>query len=222
VSAKAAFVPETVVLADLKPHARNYRQHPDDQLEHLMESLREHGWYRNIIVARDGTILAGHGIVAAARKMGYTEGPAIRLPLEPNEPRALKVLAGDNGLGHLAEVDDRALSELLKEVKDFDLEGLLGTGYDEAMLANLVYVTRPASEIKDFDAAAEWAGMPAYDAGGEAPEASKIVVHFRTDQDRAEFARLLGLRITAQSDTTWWPPMERNDLASVRFEVGAE
>lgn len=45
----------------LKPHPRNYRGHPDDQLAHIERSIRDNGVYRNVLVARDYTILAGHG-----------------------------------------------------------------------------------------------------------------------------------------------------------------
>lgn len=210
------FVTETVRLAELRPHPRNYRQHPEDQLEHLRESLKEHGWYRNVLLARDGTILAGHGIVLAAQSLGYETAPAVRLDLAPDEPRALKVLAADNELAHLAEIDDRALSELLKEVSQTDPAGLLGTGYDEAMLANLVYVTRPAGEIRDHNEAAEWVGMPEYSAG-EAP--LTLVVKFATEAERQDFAERLDLRLTDQQRSLWWPPRQTDDVASVRFEA---
>lgn len=215
----AAYYPEIVALDDLTDHPRNYREHPDDQLEHLMASLKAHGWYRNVIVARDNTLLAGHGIVKAARKLGLQDAPVIRLDLDPNEPAALKVLAGDNEAGRLAEIDDRALSELLKEVKDFDADGLLGTGYDAAMLANLVYVTRPASEIQDFDEAKEWVGMPEYPA----PEAPlTVLVRFRSEADRAAFARLIGIELSGNRGSFMWPPVqERDDVASIRLEESA-
>lgn len=158
---------EQVPLADLKPHPRNYREHPDDQIEHLAQSIRQNGFYRNIVVARDNTILAGHGVALAAGRLGMLEVPVVRLPIDPDCPAALKVLTGDNEIEHLAEQDDRLLSELLKEIKEVDLDGLLGTGYDEAMLANLVFVTRPAGEIEDFDEAAHWVGMPEYHDGEE-------------------------------------------------------
>src|SRR2546430_11899104 len=120
----------------LKPHPRNYRKHPDDELEHIMESIRTHGFYRNIVLAKDGkTILAGHGVVEAARRLGYKEIPAILIDYEPDDPHALKVLVSDNEIAHLAESNDRALTELLREVANAG--DLLGTGYDEMMLANL-------------------------------------------------------------------------------------
>jgi hypothetical protein len=210
----AALAVEDVALTALRSHPRNYKTHPDDQLAHLQESIREHGLYRNIVVARDNTILAGHGVVAAARRMGYETVPVVRLDLAPEEPRALKVLAGDNEVMHLGERDDRALSELLKEIKDTDLDGLLGTGYDEMMLATLALVTRPESEIKDFDEAAHWAGMPGYAPEAEPPS---ILVKFGSESDRDDFVRRLGLRLGENARQTWWPPRGQDDVAAVRI-----
>jgi len=209
--------PVSVPLAELRSHPRNYRTHPDDQLDHLAESIRRNGLYRNVVAARDGTVLAGHGVVAAAARLGYTELPVVRLDLDPLEPRALKILAGDNEIAHLGEVDDRALSEILKEIQDRDTDlGLLGTGYDAAMLANLVFVTRPQSEIADRDEAALWAGMPAYDPD-ELDAPVRLLLLLRSTEDRAEVARLLGLALTDKTRSTWWPPKEREDMAAVRL-----
>ena len=213
------FTPETVSLAELRPHPRNYREHPDDQLEHLIESIREHGLYRNIAIARDGTILAGHGVAKAARKMGLETIPVLRLDLDPDDPRALKLLAGDNEIANLAEIDDRALTELLREVKEFDVDGLLGTGYDEQQLANLLMVTRPKNEIEDFNEAAEWIGMPDFE-----PDIAplKMVVSFRSEEDREKFVEFLGISVTGKTKSIWWPAKERRDLGSIRFEDGPD
>src|SRR5437764_115147 len=130
---------ESVAVSSLRPHPRNYREHPDDQIEHLAASLKEHGFYRNVVIAQDGTILAGHGVIEAAKRLGLETARVVRLPIEADSPAALKVLTGDNEIEHLAEQDDRLLSELLREIAQDDPLALLGTGYDEAMLANLVY-----------------------------------------------------------------------------------
>lgn len=211
-------VTETARITDLKPHARNYREHPDDQLAHIVASIEQHGFYRNVVVARDGTILAGHGVVRAAEKMGRDEVPVVRLDLDPLEPRALKVLAGDNEIANLAEVDDRSLTELLKEINNTDVSGLLGTGFDEQILANLVMVTRPESEIADLGEAAEWLGMPEHDPGGPV---WKIMVSFKSEAERGEFAEKLGLKFAKKRRTiwsSWWPPRDRADSKSVLIE----
>ncbi len=207
------------LVADLKDHPRNYRQHPDDQLDHLIASIKEHGFYRNIVVAKDGYILAGHGIVKAVRKMGIAEVPVIRLNVGHDDPRALKVMTGDNETGNLAETDDRALSELLKEISSSPV-GLVGTGYDISQLMALAMVSRPASEIGDLNEAAEWLGMPEYQATGE--DQYKLIITFRNTEDRERFktqAKLTIDKIAGASWSTRWPFSEREDGASLKFEV---
>lgn len=211
---------EVVPISDLQPHPRNYRTHPEDQIKHLTESIREHGLYRSILITRNGTILAGHGIVEAARKMGTKRIPVIRLNLDPEEPRALKILVGDNELEHLAEIDDRALSEILKQIKNAGT--LLGTGYDELMLANLVFITRTNSEIKDFSAAAEWIGMPDYDQG---ENIIQMKINFLTEKDRDAFLKKTGVSIKSIQKFSdgkrlafWWPLKKKDDLSSVKFK----
>jgi hypothetical protein len=215
---------ETAALDSLKPHPRNYRTHPAEQIEHLKRSLVEHGQYRNIVIARDGTILAGHGVYEAARLLGWQALEVKRLTLAPNDPMALKVMAADNTLQHFAEQDDRALSELLREIGQATDAGLLGTGFDEGMLANLVYVTRHSDEIENIDEAAQWVGMPEYD-----PMAKPltVMVYFRSQDDLVRFMEILDVPKlqrdgTATSKTMWWPPKTANDdVNSVRFQPKA-
>lgn len=200
-------------VSDLKPHPRNYQRHPQDQLDQIIASIETHGFYRNIVVAQDNTILAGHGVVEAVKKMGRKRVPVIRLPLDPDEPRALKVLTSDNEINNLAEVDDRGLTEMLKEIMSED--GLAGTGFSEQQLAALTMVTRPASEIKDINEAAEWIGLPEF-----IPEENpiQVIVAFRNTYDRDEFAKRLDLELRdKQRQSIWFPDKERRDLDSVRW-----
>lgn len=210
---------EIVPIGFLQPHPRNYRRHPADQIEHLAESIKEHGLYRPIVTAKDGTILAGHGIYAAALSLKLAEVPIHRMPLDAEEPRAIKVLTADNELGRFAESDDRLLSELLREVKDFDPAGLLGTGYDEMMLANLVMVTRSASEIADIDEAAHWVGMPGYEQDDRA--GVKLVITFPDVESRQRYIEETELQVDVRSKSlawsTRWPWTDREDLSALRF-----
>lgn len=216
------FPVEMIDPAILKPHPRNYKEHPDDQLDHIAQSIRDHGFYRNIVIAQEDTILAGHGVVKASLRMRLSKVPVYRLPIAPDDPRALKVMISDNEIEHMAERDDRALSELLKSIKENSPDdALLGTGYDDKMLANLIYVTRPREEIQTFDAAAHWVGMPEYD---NPTEPYKLVVSFRSEADRDQFMRESKItRLNGRNGntwSTWWPEKQRDDLSSVRFEVG--
>ncbi len=217
------YVTEFAAIADLKPHPENYRVHGKEQLEHIVSSLKEHGCYRNVVTAVDGTILAGHGVVEACKVLGLKEIPIIRLDMTADDKRALKVLTGDNEISRLGEIDDRKLTDLLKKIK-IDLS-LMGTGFDDMRLANLVFVTRPETEIKDMNAAREWVGMPTYvEEDPDAANEIAVVVKFDNKEDREKFIEQSGLKFRIkQGDkrwTTYWPFRETNDILSVKFETG--
>lgn len=216
---------ETVEINSLAPHPSNYRKHNPDQLKHIAKSIETHGLYRNVVVARDGTILAGHGVVQACRALGITEIPVARLDIASDDVRAMKLLTGDNEISRLGEIDDRLLSEILRDISLTD--DLLGTGFDELQLANLVFVTRPESEIKDFNAAREWAGLPAYQESEEDPDGNPLlVIEFKNIDDRNKFVTEKKIKIGSTKGgrkwSTTWPYVERNDTSSVRFESAAK
>jgi len=207
-----------MAVADLKPHPKNYKAHPEDQLEHLKQSITDNGIYRNVIVAKDNTILAGHGVVKAAQSLGLTSVPVLKLQLESDSIEAVKLLTADNEVSHLGEVDDRALSNILKEI--MEKSDLLGTGYDEMMLQNLLYVTRPASEIKNTDHAAEWIGMPDFEIS---EEAKKLIINFESYDDKKVFCEQNNFLFNEkQTESLWFPEKERRDITSVGFEVEDE
>lgn len=211
------FESQLMPLEKLKPHPRNYRKHPPDQLAHLQHSLRRVGFYKNVVCAKDLTILAGHGITEAARAIGMTEAPVVVLDIGPNDPIALKLVASDNETQKLAETDDRALTELLKEVRQLDPDGLLGSGFDDKQLAALVLVSRHQSEIQNESEAAHWVGMPTFGVKQDNP---KLTVLFRNKEDRQKFVETFSLKALYRSDaiwTVWWPEKDQNDLASVKF-----
>src|SRR3954468_22671324 len=61
----------------LIPHARNARTHTDAQVDQIAASIHEWGWTTPVLVTEQGTIIAGHGRVRAARKLGLAEVPVI-------------------------------------------------------------------------------------------------------------------------------------------------
>jgi hypothetical protein len=204
---------QQIDIESLIPHPRNYKKHPEDQIKHLCTSITENGIFRPIVIAEDNTILAGHGVVLACKKLNIKKVPTIRLNLKSDSKQALKVLTADNEVSHLAIGDDRALSEILKELLN-DEVGLLGTGYDEMMLSNLLYVTRPASEIKTMDEAQEWAGLPEYE---KSTIPLKITVSFENEEDRRAFATKLSIPLTNKTKSTWYPYKAPDDMKNVEF-----
>jgi ParB-like chromosome segregation protein Spo0J len=197
----------------LKPHPKNYKEHPKDQLQHLCKSIKENGVYRNVIIAKDKTILAGHGIVLACKQLKIQRIKTLELNIKANDPKAIKLLVVDNEVNHLGEIDDRALSGILKEI--LNTSDLLGTGYDEMKLANLLLVSRPKSEILDFNEAAEWVGMPDFE---HIPNTPSLIVHFRNIKDKLAFQKNIDSKITEKTKSVWWPFKERDDLQSLKYD----
>lgn len=140
----ADVIAQVARLADLRPHPRNYNRHPARQVERIAASLRTFGQVRSIVVWR-GTILAGHGVVEAARGLGWESLRADVLPDEYPEHLALAYVAADNELGRLADPDMEQLAAILDESRQADAALLEAIGYDEqefqALLAEVGQAT---------------------------------------------------------------------------------
>lgn len=125
-------------VAALVPYARNSRTHSDAQVAQIAASIREFGWTNPVLIDGADGIIAGHGRLLAARKLGLTEVPCIVLDhLSETQKRAL--IIADNKLALNAGWDNEMLGLELQDLADenFDL-GLVGFTEDE--LAALVAV----------------------------------------------------------------------------------
>jgi hypothetical protein len=202
---------ETVAVSSLTPHPKNYRAHPKAQLKHLCDSISQHGLYRNVVVAKDSTILAGHGVVEAVTQLGLKEIQVIRLNVSSESDLALKVLTGDNEISNLVDVDDHALLEVLKEI---DASGnLLGTGFDTDKLDALLQATLPAEFAEDA-----WAGMPEYTNEDQEPH-RQILVSFSSEEKVAEFVKLTKILVTPKTKSCWFPPEDSVSCTDHTYET---
>lgn len=106
-----------VKVADLVPHPDNYRAHGQEQVERLEESLERYGQFRPIIVqASTNRIIAGHGVVAAAKAAGEETIQATVVGCDDDTARA--ILIEDNESTWGAGDDREALAELLASVEE--------------------------------------------------------------------------------------------------------
>lgn len=106
----------------LIPYARNAKQHSDAQVAQIAASIREFGWGAPILVDGRNNVVAGHGRLLAARKLGMTEVPVVPMAHLTDTQRRALILA-DNKIGENAAWDDELLGIELTELKDagFDL-----------------------------------------------------------------------------------------------------
>jgi DNA modification methylase len=124
----------------LLPYARNARTHSEAQVAQIAASIAEFGWTNPILIDGDNGVIAGHGRLLAARKLGLAAVPVIELAhLTPTQRRAY--LIADNQLAQQAGWDDELLALELLELQQagFDLN-LTGFEGDEvtALLDKLV------------------------------------------------------------------------------------
>lgn len=201
---------EVVTRSTLQDHPLSYRAHDPDQVVHIANSIKEHGFLRPVVIAEDGVILCGHGVVRAADWLGVVQIPVLRLALAHDDPRALKIVIGDNEVGRLARVNERLMTDLLMELRE--TIGLDGTTYDEAALSLAIQVSRPRSEVADANAAHALAGH----AKVEQSE-FKLSVSVERESDQREVLRLLSKPSPSKIPRTygvWWPrrPHEENLL----------
>ena len=118
-------------IATLIPYARNSRTHSDEQVAQIAASIKEFGWTNPILVDGDNGIIAGHGRIYAARKLGHTQVPVIELTGLTDAQKKAYVIA-DNKLALNAGWDNEMLALEIQELTDegFDTS-LLGFNPDE-------------------------------------------------------------------------------------------
>ena len=122
--------------AKLLPYARNARTHSEEQVAQIAASIAEFGFTNPILAGADGVIVAGHGRLAAAHKLGLALVPVVILEhLSPTQRRALVI--ADNRIAENAGWDEAMLRIELVTLQDDDFDVSL-TGFDADALAELL------------------------------------------------------------------------------------
>ena len=114
----------------LIPYAKNARTHSDEQVAQIAGSIKEFGFNNPVLVDKDNSIIAGHGRLMAARKLGMDKVPVVQLGHMTEAQRKAYVLA-DNRIALNSGWDTSMLSLELQELKDDIDLSLLGFDADE-------------------------------------------------------------------------------------------
>ncbi len=163
--------------SSLIPYARNARTHSDDQVQQVAASIKEFGWTNPILVDGENGIIAGHGRLYAAQKLGHDEVPVIELANMTEAQKRAYVIA-DNKLAENAGWDDELLKLELHalEEMDFSLDKL---GFDPQELSGLMF-DDPEPE-------------PADDEYGSLEEHYSVLVELGSEDEQAKLLeRLMG------------------------------
>lgn len=113
-------------IKELKPHPKNRNKHPEEQIARLARVIEYQGWRHPIIISNlSGFIVAGHGRLAAAKKLGLKEVPVDYQDFE-SEEQEYAFLQSDNAIALWAELDLSGINADLGDLgPDFDID-LLG------------------------------------------------------------------------------------------------
>lgn len=127
---------KTVSVEKLIPYVRNSRTHSDGQVAQIAASIKEFGWTNPILVDGESGVIAGHGRLLAARKLGQKEVPVIELAHMTESQKRAYVIA-DNQLAMNAGWDTTLLSLELADLKEqgFEMDVL---GFDPKELDKLL------------------------------------------------------------------------------------
>jgi hypothetical protein len=150
----------------LIPYARNTRTHSEAQVAQIAGSIREFGFTNPVLIDGENGIIAGHGRVLAAQKLGLGKVPCIRLSHLTDTQRRAYIIA-DNKLALNAGWDEELLGLELADLREdgFDLEL---TGFD-------------GDELGQFDA--DEVAMPTLADGDKQPFQQKT---FTLHDEQAE------------------------------------
>lgn len=212
---------------------RNPKEHDLDEIE---SSMRRFGYTLPMVRdGRTGRLVAGHGRLEVLLRMRDRGDPApMRILVDPDGRWFAPVLSGiefeseleaeayllaDNRLVELGGWNERELAALLAD-QLADAPDLDGLGWSEEEIRNLVGALETIDVVNN-PADTEWVGMPEFEPG-ELP--FRIVINFRDDVARHQFATQQGFVFTKKQSrvwSTWWPTREREDLKSLKYERDA-
>ncbi len=133
----------------LIPYARNAKKHPEAQVSKIAASIKEWGWTNPVLIDTNGGIIAGHGRVLAAQKLGIEEVP-VMVAEGWSQAKIKAYCIADNKLAE-SDWDEELLALELQELgeMDFDLDLL---GFDETELDLLLGDDDVKEGLTDEDA----------------------------------------------------------------------
>ena len=108
---------ETIKLTNLTPDPNNARQHDEKNLKAIEGSLSQFGQRKPIVIDQANVIVAGNGTVEAAKRLGWTEIQAVRVPADWDADRIKAFALADNRSAELANWNPEVLTSQLVELE---------------------------------------------------------------------------------------------------------
>lgn len=169
---------EKVDIEELRPDEANARAHPEKNIGTLCDSLKAFGQQKPIVVGDGNVVLAGNGLLAAAKQLGWKQVAIVRTKLKDEQARAYALV--DNRSGELSEWDWESLARELEALQEvgFDLASIGWQKHETDLILAAEFNAKPMEDIED-------------EAGSESD--GRLVVAFTPEQSeevRAHMKRM--------------------------------
>ncbi len=158
---------------DLIPYEKNSRTHSEEQIQKVVVSIKEFGWTNPILIDEEQGIIAGHGRLEAAKRLGMKEVPVIELTGLTEAQKRAYIIA-DNKLALEAGWDEDLLREELDWLTRHDYSAEV-TGFDSEDLQSLLSVNLEAA-VEESESIEEPEGQ-AEDTQQNVPEIQELSRH---------------------------------------------
>lgn len=160
---------ETRKVTELIPYVNNSRTHSDEQVAQIAASIKEFGWTNPILIDENDSVIAGHGRLLAARKLGFNEVPTILLENLTETQKKAYIIA-DNKLALNAGWDEELLKLEIQDLKEigFDVDLL---GFDIAELKDLFDEKEESETDNPYTTKIQ---TPTYEPQGEKPSLDEL------------------------------------------------
>jgi ParB-like chromosome segregation protein Spo0J len=207
---------EIVEVRTVRTYDRNARLHSDEQVANIATAIQRFGFTNPVLIDEDGQLIAGHGRLAAAQRLGLDKIPAIRIAGLSEDERRMLVLV-DNRLSETSTGDEKMLAEELRALQfafdagrlDVDLDSV---GFSDAYVKDLmVLLEEPGEpepprqiEVEDEPAVARpgdtWQlGMHRLSVGGKEAARDADLIIRQWERETKDEAKLVGSGITFKS-----------------------
>lgn len=160
---------------ELNRHENNARTHSKEQIEQIINSINEFGWTNPVLIDENDVIIAGHGRLEAAIKLGINKVPCIILSgLSETQKRAY--LIADNQLALNAGWDINILQTEIEALKldNFDIDLLGFSDEDFQKMTDELCLAESDSKTSDDNPYTKNVATPLYEPQGDKPELSDM------------------------------------------------
>ncbi|WNI34683.1 hypothetical protein [Chryseobacterium sp. SG20098] len=197
----------------IKKDKRNYRKHSEENQELIKNSLLELGTGRSILLDNEDEIIAGNETFTQAEKLGIpiqiieTDGKTLiavkRTDLATDDDARKQLAIVDNLATDKSEFDFELLSD------DFDINFLEDIGFEKIDL-----IPKGVGENNPTE---EWEDMPEFEQENLLAK-NRVIVSFENDDDRFAFAKLIGIKMTRDTKSIWFPEKKPEAVKDFRYK----